>query len=57
MLKTGLNIEKMKELLNENDINFRLDKLAAFIEEDCQKLGGGITFICVLNGGFMFRNI
>ena len=35
----------MKELLNENDINFRLDKLASFIEEDCQKLGGGITFI------------
>ena len=44
----------MKELLNENDINFRLDKLAAFIEEDCERLGGGITFICVLNGGFMF---
>jgi hypoxanthine phosphoribosyltransferase len=44
----------MKQLLNENDINHRLDKLAAFIEEDCKRLGGGITFICVLNGGFMF---
>ena len=44
----------MKELLNENDINFRLDKLAAFIEEDCNTLGGGIVFVCVLKGGFMF---
>ena len=44
----------MKQLLNEKEINLRLDKLAAFIEEDCERLGGGITFICVLNGGFMF---
>ena len=44
----------MKPLLSTIEINRRLDKLAAFIEEDCQKLGGGITFICVLNGGFMF---
>ena len=44
----------MKQLLNEKEINLRLDKLADFIEEDCERLGGGITFICVLNGGFMF---
>ena len=44
----------MKQLLNENDINFRLDKLANFIEEDCNALGGGIVFVCVLKGGFMF---
>ena len=44
----------MKQLLNKREINGRLNKLAAFIEEDCERLGGGITFICVLNGGFMF---
>ena len=44
----------MKKLLNKKEIDLRLDKLAAFIEEDCERLGGGITFICVLNGGFMF---
>ena len=44
----------MKKLLNKEEIDSRLDKLAAFIEEDCERLGGGITFICVLNGGFMF---
>ena len=44
----------MKKLLNESDINRRLDLLAAHIEKDCNSLGGGITFIWVLNGGFMF---
>ena len=44
----------MKKLLSKEEINLRLDKLATFIEEDCRSLGGGITFICVLNGGFMF---
>ena len=44
----------MKKLLSKEEINSRLDKLAEYIEADCQKLGGGITFICVLKGGFMF---
>ena len=44
----------MKQLLNKKEIDLKLDKLAAFIEKDCERLGGGITFICVLNGGFMF---
>ena len=44
----------MKTLLSKKEIDSRLDKLATFIEKDCNSLGGGITFICVLNGGFMF---
>ena len=44
----------MKKILNDKEIKFRMALLADFINEDCERLGGGITFICVLNGGFMF---
>ena len=28
--------------------------LSPIINSKCEEIGGGITFICVLNGGFMF---
>jgi len=44
----------MKKVLNKENIEERIEKLATFINEDCEHLGGGIVFICVLKGGFMF---
>ena len=44
----------MKKLLSENKLKQELTILANKLNSKCEKLGGGITFICVLNGGFMF---
>ena len=44
----------MKKLLNKVELEFDLNILAGKINRKCNEIGGGITFICVLNGGFMF---
>ena len=44
----------MKKLLNKVELEFELNILAGRLNRKCNELGGGITFICVLNGGFMF---
>ena len=44
----------MKKLLNKVELEFDLNILAGKINRQCNKIGGGITFICVLKGGFMF---
>ena len=44
----------MKKLLNKVELEFELNILAGKLNRKCNELGGGITFICVLNGGFMF---
>ena len=44
----------MKKLLNKVELEFNLNILAGKINRQCNEIGGGITFICVLNGGFMF---
>ena len=44
----------MKKLLSDTKLKQELTILANSINLRCEKIGGGITFICVLNGGFMF---
>ena len=44
----------MKKVLSDTKLKQELTILANSINLRCEELGGGITFICVLNGGFMF---
>ena len=44
----------MKKLLSKTELRQKLTILSNSINLRCEKIGGGITFICVLNGGFMF---
>ena len=44
----------MKKVLSDTKLKQELTILANSINLRCKELGGGITFICVLNGGFMF---
>ena len=44
----------MKKLLNNTKLKQELTILANKLNSKCEEIGGGITFICVLNGGFMF---
>ena len=44
----------MKKVLSDTKLKQELTILSNSINLRCEKIGGGITFICVLNGGFMF---
>ena len=44
----------MKKILSDTKLKQELTILANKLNIKCEELGGGITFICVLNGGFMF---
>ena len=44
----------MKKLLSNTELKQKLTILSNSINLRCEKIGGGTTFICVLNGGFMF---
>ena len=44
----------MKKVLSDTKLKQELTILANKLNNKCEELGGGITFICVLNGGFMF---
>jgi len=44
----------MKKVLSNTKLKQELTILANKLNSKCEELGGGITFICVLNGGFMF---
>ena len=44
----------MKKLLSKTELRQKLTILSNSINLRCEKIGGGITLICVLNGGFMF---
>ena len=44
----------MKKVLSDTKLKQELTILANKLNIKCEELGGGITFICVLNGGFMF---
>ena len=44
----------MKKVLSDTKLKQELTILANKLNSKCEEVGGGITFICVLNGGFMF---
>lgn len=43
-----------KELLPRIELDNRLDDLGATLTDKCHEYGGGIVFVCVMNGAFMF---
>ena len=44
----------MKKVLSDTELKQKLTIQSYELNHKCEKIGGGITFICVLNGGFMF---
>jgi hypoxanthine phosphoribosyltransferase len=54
-MKSIINLEKMsKEIIPSKDLQTAINGLSQIINEYCNKQGGGIVFICVMKGGFMF---
>ena len=43
-----------KELISRIELDNRLDNLGATLTDKCHEYGGGIVFVCVMNGAFMF---
>ena len=43
-----------KEIITEKELIDRLDILGNTLSEECNKEGGGIVFVCVMKGGYMF---
>ena len=43
-----------KEIINEEKLNTKVKILGNNITEKCHEYGGGIVFICIMKGGFMF---
>ena len=44
----------MKKLIPSKDLQTAINGLSQLINPVCEKHGGGIVFVCVLKGGFMF---
>ena len=44
----------MKKLIPNKDLQQAIIGLSQLINNKCEKHGGGIVFVCVLKGGFMF---
>ena len=44
----------MKKLIPSKDLQQAIVGLSQLINNKCEKHGGGIVFVCVLKGGFMF---
>ena len=44
----------MKELIPKNELDQAINGLSQIINRKCENIGGGIVFVCVLKGGFMF---
>tara|TARA_R110000824_G_scaffold85653_2_gene212680 strand:- start:861 stop:1370 length:510 start_codon:yes stop_codon:yes gene_type:complete len=43
-----------KEIIPSKDLQTAINGLSQIINNRCEKHGGGIVFICVMKGGFMF---
>ena len=44
----------MEKLIPSNELQTAINDLSQLINDKCEKHGGGIVFVCVLKGGFMF---
>jgi len=44
----------MKKLIPKNELQQAITSLSQLINSKCENHGGGIVFVCVLKGGFMF---
>ena len=43
-----------KEILSRTELDLKVGDLGDILTDKCNKIGGGIVFICVMKGGFMF---
>ena len=43
-----------KELLSKEKLDAKVEILGHQLTEKCHEIGGGIVFVCVMNGAFMF---
>ena len=43
-----------KEILLKKELDILVEKLGKKITDKCHEIGGGIVFVCVMRGGFMF---
>ena len=43
-----------KELISSKDLQTAVNDLSQVINTKCHEVGGGIVFVCVMKGGFMF---
>ena len=43
-----------KEIMSSKDLQTAINGLSQLINPICEKHGGGIVFVCVMKGGFMF---
>ena len=57
MMNYTINLKKMntqKTILNREKLEFLVDNLGYELTDKCNEIGGGIVFVCVMKGGFMF---
>ena len=43
-----------KELISKVELDHLVDDLGDELTAKCHEIGGGIVFVCVMNGAFMF---
>ena len=43
-----------KEILPKKELDILVKELGNNITEKCNEYGGGIVFVCIMKGGFMF---
>jgi len=43
-----------KKIISSKDLQTAINGLSQLINPICEKYGGGIVFVCVMDGGFMF---
>ena len=43
-----------KKILSREKLEFLVDNLGYELTDKCNEIGGGIVFVCVMKGGFMF---
>ena len=43
-----------KQILSSKDLQTAINGLSQILNNRCDKYGGGIVFVCVMKGGFMF---
>ena len=44
----------IKELISKGELETKVIDLGTTLTDKCHEIGGGVVFVCVMNGGFMF---
>ena len=60
MMKCITNLEKMEhskennQILSRTELDLKIGDLGDELTKLCHEYGGGIVFVCIMKGGFMF---